>query len=56
MVLEAENRLYALGCPKVNLQVRASNREALHFYKKIGYDEDNVISLGKRLEVDDVSG
>ena len=56
MVLEAEKRLYALGCPKVNLQVRTSNREALHFYKKIGYGEDNVISLGKRLVVDDVSG
>jgi ribosomal protein S18 acetylase RimI-like enzyme len=56
MVLEAEKRLFALGCPKVNLQVRASNREALDFYKKIGYDEDEVVSLGKHLEIDDVSG
>ena len=35
---------------------RKDYEKALHFYKKIGYDEDNVISLGKRLVVDDVSG
>jgi ribosomal protein S18 acetylase RimI-like enzyme len=52
MVSEAEKRLRALGCPKINLQVRASNVEAVTFYRNIGFAEDNVRSLGKRLEPD----
>jgi ribosomal protein S18 acetylase RimI-like enzyme len=52
MVEEAEERLSAEGCPKVNLQVRASNGEALKFYAAIGYTQDNVLSMGKRLEHD----
>lgn len=52
MVLEAEKRLRSLGCPKINLQVRTSNIEAINFYRKIGFIEDKVISLGKRLEDD----
>ena len=53
IVQAAERRLRALGCPKVNLQVRVSNQEALNFYREIGYAEDAVVSLGKRLETDD---
>lgn len=52
MVLAAEKRLRLLGCPKINLQVRASNAEAVAFYQSIGFSEDKVISLGKRLEAD----
>ena len=37
------------GCPKLNLQIRADNKEAINFYKAIGYSEDKVISFGKRL-------
>jgi ribosomal protein S18 acetylase RimI-like enzyme len=37
------------GCPKINLQVRESNKDIINFYKAIGYDDDKVISLGKRL-------
>jgi ribosomal protein S18 acetylase RimI-like enzyme len=51
---EAERRLCALGCPKVNLQVRSSNRSAIDFYRRIGYSVDDVVSLGRRLEVDEV--
>ena len=40
------------GCPKINLQVRNSNADVLSFYSAIGYCNDNVIGLGKRLEYD----
>jgi ribosomal protein S18 acetylase RimI-like enzyme len=46
---EVERRLLAMGCPKLNLQVRADNETALGFYRAIGYDVDVVTSLGKRL-------
>jgi ribosomal protein S18 acetylase RimI-like enzyme len=46
---DIEKRLLALGCPKINLQVRNGNTSALEFYNRIGYKDDNVISLGKRL-------
>lgn len=49
MVMEAEKQLHALGCPKINLQVRTSNVEAVAFYRKIGFVEDAVVSLGKPL-------
>ena len=53
IVAEAERLLRAEGCPKVNLQVRTSNRSVLEFYRRIGYSVDDVISMGKRLEHDD---
>jgi len=46
---EIEAKLLSIGCPKVNLQVRAENTEAMAFYEKIGYGKDNVVSYGKRL-------
>lgn len=52
MVSEAEKRLRLLGCPKINVQVRTSNAEAVAFYRRLGFSEDKVISLGKRLKVD----
>jgi ribosomal protein S18 acetylase RimI-like enzyme len=54
LVHEAERRLAALGCPKVNLQVRSSNQSAVDFYRRIGYTVDDVVSLGRRLEVDEL--
>ena len=53
MVAEAEQRLRNAGCPKINLQVRNSNRGVIEFYQRIGYSIDDVVSLGKRLERDD---
>ena len=50
---EAERLLRERGCPKINLQVRRDNREALAFYQRIGFAEDPVVSPGKRLERDD---
>ena len=50
---EFEQRLEALGCPKVNLQVRAGNEDVLAFYRALGYGVDDVVSLGKRLIPDE---
>ncbi len=49
LVREAEKRLEALGCTKVNLQVRASNSVVARFYEGLGYDVEERLSLGKRL-------
>jgi len=40
--------LRGLGCLKVNLQVRRSNASVISFYRKLGFKEDDVISLGMR--------
>jgi ribosomal protein S18 acetylase RimI-like enzyme len=53
---EAENRLRALGCPKICLQVRRTNAGVVEFYGKLGFIEDDVLSMGKRLESDDAEG
>ena len=47
-----ERLLLERGCPKVSLLVRNSNPEALEFYRRLGYAQDESISLGKRLIVD----
>jgi ribosomal protein S18 acetylase RimI-like enzyme len=44
-----EEALRERGCPKLNIQVRAGNDEALRFYEKIGYKADATVSLGRRL-------
>lgn len=49
---EAERRLRAVGCAKINLQVRGGNAAAMAFYRRIGFAVDDVVSFGKRLEVD----
>lgn len=49
LMQEAETRLLALGCPKLNVQVRSANAEALDFYRALGYLRDEAVSLGKRL-------
>lgn len=53
LVEHAERALRELGCPKLNLQVRSSNARVIEFYRRLGYDNDDVISLGKRFERDD---
>lgn len=49
LMQEVERMLAARGCPKLNLQVRGTNQEAIEFYRKLGYVEDEVVSLGRRL-------
>jgi ribosomal protein S18 acetylase RimI-like enzyme len=45
----AQALLLELGCPKINLQVRAANASAVGFYNSLGYAQDDVVSLGKRI-------
>ncbi len=44
-----EERLLELGCPKLNLQVRASNEGVVAFYEKLGYFVQDLTSMGKLL-------
>lgn len=53
MMAAAEKRLGLLGCPKVNLQIRRGNEDVVAFYDRLGYVEDDVVSMGKRLESDE---
>ena len=53
ILAEAEAKLRALGCPKINLQVRTDNHEAIAFYERIGFSADPVLNFGKRLVRDD---
>lgn len=49
MMNAAEQALAKLNCPKINLQVRQTNDQVIAFYQSLGYQTDEVISLGKRL-------
>jgi len=53
LMAEAERVLTEAGCPKVNLQLRRGNDEALAFYEALGYVRDDAVSLGRRLEHDE---
>lgn len=50
LVRAAETGLQRLGCPKVNLQVRASNAVVVAFYQSIGYELEERLSLGRTLK------
>ena len=52
IMTEVERLLRLRGCAKINLQVRTSNLAVVAFYQSLGFVEDPVISLGKRLEFD----
>jgi ribosomal protein S18 acetylase RimI-like enzyme len=45
----AEFLLVERGCPKINLMVRSDNSAVRAFYAELGYSEDQVAVLGKRL-------
>lgn len=52
LMATAETALKALGCPKINLQVRTTNTDVIAFYEALGYTQDAVICMGKRLSHD----
>ncbi|MGW9020161.1 GNAT family acetyltransferase [Leucobacter chromiiresistens] len=52
LVEHVEHELLNLGCPKLNLQVRADNADVVEFYRHLGYGIDETVSLGKRLIAD----
>ena len=49
LVRHAEHTLRALGCSKVNLQVRTTNEAVVQFYERLGYAVEDRVSLGRRL-------
>jgi len=48
-----EEKILAMDCPKINLQIRTDNKVAVKFYEGIGYEMDEVVSMGKRLVEDE---
>jgi ribosomal protein S18 acetylase RimI-like enzyme len=52
LLAEVEARLRALGCPKLNLQMRMDNAAARTFYERAGYEHEERLDFGKRLEPD----
>mgnify|MGYP003662982266 FL=1 len=50
LMTAAEAGLRKMGCQKLNLQVRASNTSVLEFYEELGFQKEDRISFGKRLE------
>ena len=51
LMVAAEHALSDLGCPKINVQIRRGN-DAAEFYRHLGFGEDEILSMGKRLESD----
>ncbi len=52
LVEHAQSVLNSIGCPKINLMVRKTNKNVINFYKALGYNDDPVVVLSKRLEID----
>lgn len=53
LIDKTEKNLLAMGCPKINLQIRSTNTKMIEYYKKLGFSEDNAVGMGKRLIQDD---
>lgn len=49
LMQSVEEALIAIGCSKLNLQVRASNVDVVNFYQQLGYSTEERVSMGKRL-------
>lgn len=49
LIEHLEAALIQRGCLKLNLQVRSTNSEVIAFYKTVGFDVEERISMGKRL-------
>lgn len=52
LMTEAERILREVGCAKINLQVRATNRKVVAFYERLGFASEELLSMGKRLVKD----
>jgi ribosomal protein S18 acetylase RimI-like enzyme len=49
LVRHVERELAGRDCPKVNLQLLASNAATVAFYEKLGYSIEERVSMGKLL-------
>lgn len=45
-----EDWLRARHCPKIQLMLRTDNAAATRFYAAMGYDPQDVVTLGRRLD------
>lgn len=50
LMLAGEEWLKARGCPRIRLMVRDDNTQATGFYQAIGYERQDVITLGRTLD------
>jgi ribosomal protein S18 acetylase RimI-like enzyme len=53
LMVDIEDKLTKMGCPKINLLIRDTNVDVLNFYESLGYKTDPVVCVGKRLIADD---
>ncbi len=47
---QVEADLMALGCQKINVMIRTRNTFVVEFYRSLGYKEDDVKCMGKRID------
>ncbi len=53
MMTEFEDLLrLTTGCLKIHVRINTGNEAAKDFYRRLGYEVDHVVSLGKRLTAD----
>jgi ribosomal protein S18 acetylase RimI-like enzyme len=50
LMKKVEGALTEIGCPKLNLQIRAGNAQVQSFYDSLGYAVEERICMGKRLD------
>ncbi|WP_445621141.1 GNAT family acetyltransferase [Kushneria sp. Sum13] len=50
---QAERLLIERGCPKIMLMVRRGQPELEAYYESMGFEENEVVTMGKRLIEDD---
>jgi ribosomal protein S18 acetylase RimI-like enzyme len=56
LLLRVEEALAGKGCTKVNMLVHQYNRDVVSFYRRLGYDDHDVILVGKRLSAEAPDG
>jgi len=49
LVEHALASLHEQGCLKVNLQIRSGNPEVIAFYKKLGFEIEERVSMGRMI-------
>ena len=49
LIRYAEQALAAKGCTIINLQVRSTNAPVAGFFRRLGYETEERISMGKRI-------
>ncbi len=49
LLSHAQDRLVAMGCLKINLQITGENSEVQAFYEANGFSVEERVSMGKRL-------